>query len=140
MFTDVLDALTLVWFRFFERANVCGKVSEELLIVRLDVDDVFVVLVHLELDAIRCIDRYLVGISDREFEFGWSLHVELVSDTDDLKRLGVSLRQTDDHVRDEGTSESPIRLLLWVFRIGNRDCKDTVLLGYGDAVENIDCE
>ena len=55
---------------------------------------------HLELDAVRRLDRHGVRVAERQLEVA-ALLLGAVADALDLERLLVALRHALDHVEDE---------------------------------------
>src|SRR3954469_8395933 len=98
----VADALALVRLRRALLADVRGDLADELLVDALD-DDARRQR-HLELDALRRLDRDRVRVPQRELEVA-AAGLGPVADALDLKRLGVALGHAVDHVEDERAGE-----------------------------------
>src|SRR3954469_7329743 len=99
----VPDALALVGLRRALLADVRGDLADELLGDALH-DDARR-LRHLELDAVRRLDRDRVRVAERELEVA-ALEHGAVADALDLEALLEAGRHALDHVRHERAGEA----------------------------------
>src|SRR3954463_8976274 len=105
----VADALALVGLRRPLLADDGGDLAHLLLGVALD--DHAGRLRHLELDALRRLDRHRVRVAEGELEVG-ALELRAVADALDLERLGEAVGDAGDHVRDQRAREPVQRAVL----------------------------
>src|SRR3954469_15618181 len=94
----VADALALVGLRRALLADDRGDLADDLLGVALD-DDARRDR-HLELDALRRLDRHRMRVAQGQLEVA-ALERRAVADALDLQRLGEASGDALDHVRDE---------------------------------------
>ncbi len=117
LFTNISDTLSFVWFRLFERTNIRCKVSEKLLVMRTKYDSILFFLISFDCHSFWCINIYLVRKTKCELNLSWSFNIELVSNSDNLERLSVSIRNTSYHILKHSTSQSPKGSFLFCFRM-----------------------
>src|SRR3954447_17157544 len=94
----VADALALVGLRRPLLADDGRDLADLLLGDALD--DHARGLGHLELDALRRLDRHGVRVAERQLEVA-ALELGAIADALDLERLGEAGRDAFDHVRDQ---------------------------------------
>src|SRR3954471_24382180 len=98
----IADALALVGLRRPLLADDGGDLADLLLAVALD--DHARRLGHLELDALRRLDRDRVRVAERQLEVA-ALELGAIADALDLQRLGEAAGNALDHVRHERPGE-----------------------------------
>src|SRR3954452_12304637 len=98
----VADSLALVGLRRPLLADDGGDLADLLLVVALD--DHARRLRHLELDALRRLDRHGMRVAERQLEVA-ALELRAVADALDLEGLGKARRDTFHHVRHERAGE-----------------------------------
>ncbi len=128
MFTSVADSFPLVWFWSFQWADICSEISEELLIVRREMDAIFFIFICFDRDSFWSIYRDFMWVSDRKLEESRTFDVELVSDSGDIERFLISFWDSDYHILEECSRKSPIRTLFFYFWIFNTDDKKGIVL------------
>src|SRR5215207_9145881 len=105
----VADALALVGLRGPLLADHGGDLADLLLARALD--DHARRLGHLELDALRRLDRHGVRVAERQLEVA-ALELGAIADALDLERLGEAGSDALDHVRDQRAGEAVQRAVL----------------------------
>src|SRR4051794_25432508 len=98
----VTDTLALVGLRGPLLADDRGDLADNLLVVALD-DDAGRNR-HLELDALRRLDRHGVRVPERQLEVA-ALEQGAIADALDLQRLREAARHALDHVGHQGAGE-----------------------------------
>src|SRR5438046_1668713 len=94
----VADTLALVRVGLAQLADVGGDLAD-LLLVDAAYDELRRAL-HLEADALGCLDRHRVAVAERELQVG-ALRGDAVADAADLHGLGVAVGDAGDHVGDQ---------------------------------------
>src|SRR3954454_6851633 len=105
----VADALALVGLRRPLLANDGGDLAD--LLLGDPLDDHARGLGHLELDALRGLDRYGMRVAERQLEVA-ALELGAIADALDLQGLREAVRDALDHVRHEGSREPVQRTVL----------------------------
>src|SRR3954451_16899422 len=128
----VADALALVGLRRALLADVRGGLADELL--GDPPHDDARRLGHLELDAVRRLDRDRVRVAERELEVA-ALELRAVADALDLEALLEAGRDALDHVGDERAGQAVQRAVLGAVRRA-RDDELGVVLGDVDVARD----
>src|SRR3954464_15244355 len=105
----VADPLALVGLGRPLLADHRGDLAD--LLLRVALDDHAGRLGHLELDALRRLDRHGVGVAQRELEVG-ALELRAVADALDLERLREAGGHALDHVGDQRAGQAVQRPVL----------------------------
>ena len=104
----VANTLALIWLRLSDLANVGSDLADSGFIDTIDEDllgtGLFVGF-HHEIDPLWRFNSDWVRITHIEEQI-LSLKSYTVTDTEYIKRLGVTLRHALDHVEDEGSSQA----------------------------------
>ena len=137
IFTDISYSFSFVWLRFLEGADIRCKVTKKLFIMRLQMNFIFFIFICFDRNPFWSIDIYFMRKSKWKFNFSWSFHIKFISNSDHFKSFCITFWNTNCHILEHSTSQSPKCFLLFIFRIKNRDYKSISFLCDHHTFKNI---